>query len=787
MRTPAGETTAIESSKESSGAIQRKCSTCEDDEKIIQRKPVSSGIGVPSQSPAHVSNAMSSGGRPLDNESRNFFEPRMGRDLGNVRVHTDSTANHSARAIDAKAYTLGNHIVFGKGEYRPESNSGRHLLAHELAHVTQSESSSTIRRDIIYRQLDRAQILAEIQMLRMQLIAPINPLRLMQEARLIQLQAMLNQTVGKPSAPSKPKVETTKPSASAANGNTNIDFYASSDDMTQLQLDERHRQLRTFDDMAKGRLGNQTFQTMPPYQAPQEPQNGCHVDLFAGSTGGTTCGGGHHKVTDEATRVSQKAMQMPPPDFSAHDAKERAMLDRLNLAHLAWKKTKSFVRTDELSSYEIEKDRIIPLWKRWDLFEKSDPEKDGIENPVEYYFRLGNEYIQEKERRITERPFKDRLGSARYAARSESNNWYSANEANEKMTGEDLWRIGLHNNLFIESEKTLVYKEQGSLQQLEREEREARQAQARRNFEIQQYRNHVARGEQLNSPTSVLQPFAVAAFGAPVAAVYGGMQLGFMGVETYHACKDGLSWNCAAAAAPVVATAVIHQAVKPKAPIQPPTPRPSTTSVPIVKPNMKVPPANRTLTSGSARLPAVPTAKPSTPARDVNIPSKPAANDNVVPSRHAQEQSVPLAATGTDNVVPARIVDAANANDTSLRPVAMAGKRPPRATPGKKSEPPAAELDVGEGELTKKPRRGDVPKRELISTAGKVPIKDSAWLNGRLPDIKAQREFLQWIEDGHYGEHPHLKPYDTFADTMLEQWNETLSKPWTLGPRVGKK
>jgi hypothetical protein len=70
MRMPAGETTPAVSRKNSADAIQRKCSTCEDDEKIIQRKPVSSGGSVPSQSPAHVSNAVSSGGRPLHNETR---------------------------------------------------------------------------------------------------------------------------------------------------------------------------------------------------------------------------------------------------------------------------------------------------------------------------------------------------------------------------------------------------------------------------------------------------------------------------------------------------------------------------------------------------------------------------------------------------------------------------------------------------------------------------------------------------------------------------------------------
>jgi hypothetical protein len=152
MRMPTGETTPVARSKNVPATIQRKCSTCkEGEEDIIQRKPVPSGSGTASQSPVHINNAMSSGGRPLDNKTRIFFEPRMNRDFGNVRVHTDSSANHSAQTIDAKAYTLGNNIVFGSGEYKPESDSGRHLIAHELAHVVQqgrtiSSSSTHIQR-----------------------------------------------------------------------------------------------------------------------------------------------------------------------------------------------------------------------------------------------------------------------------------------------------------------------------------------------------------------------------------------------------------------------------------------------------------------------------------------------------------------------------------------------------------------------------------------------------------------------------------------------------------------
>lgn len=76
-------------------------------------------------------------GQALDAATRAFMEPRFGRDLSGVRLHTDPAANRSARAVGAKAYTVGDDIVFGAGRFAPATGEGRRLLAHELAHVTQ--------------------------------------------------------------------------------------------------------------------------------------------------------------------------------------------------------------------------------------------------------------------------------------------------------------------------------------------------------------------------------------------------------------------------------------------------------------------------------------------------------------------------------------------------------------------------------------------------------------------------------------------------------------------------
>jgi hypothetical protein len=77
------------------------------------------------------------GGRPLPQATRAFFEPRFGWDLGDVRVHTDGAAAAAARGLQARAFGVGRDIVFGAGEYAPDTAAGRALLAHELAHVVQ--------------------------------------------------------------------------------------------------------------------------------------------------------------------------------------------------------------------------------------------------------------------------------------------------------------------------------------------------------------------------------------------------------------------------------------------------------------------------------------------------------------------------------------------------------------------------------------------------------------------------------------------------------------------------
>jgi hypothetical protein len=120
--------------------VQRQAATeeLEDEAELIQAKrPAAQAGGF--AAPPVVQDALRSPGRSLDGGTRDFMAARFGRDFGDVRVHTDSQAAESARAIGARAYTSGREVVFGAGEYAPDTRAGQKLIAHELTHVIQQD------------------------------------------------------------------------------------------------------------------------------------------------------------------------------------------------------------------------------------------------------------------------------------------------------------------------------------------------------------------------------------------------------------------------------------------------------------------------------------------------------------------------------------------------------------------------------------------------------------------------------------------------------------------------
>jgi hypothetical protein len=118
------------------------CPACEAEPNgMVQRKTESrAALGSSSNltNPIHSLDA----GQPLNRETRSIMEPRFGRDLSRVRVHTDSKAAESARSVNALAYTVGGDIVFDAGQYAPQTAAGQKLLAHELTHFIQQSTTA---------------------------------------------------------------------------------------------------------------------------------------------------------------------------------------------------------------------------------------------------------------------------------------------------------------------------------------------------------------------------------------------------------------------------------------------------------------------------------------------------------------------------------------------------------------------------------------------------------------------------------------------------------------------
>jgi hypothetical protein len=133
-------------------SIQRQCACeggtpcpkCEEEKKgLMQRKIGESsdraGMSVPDSFIEHLKH-----GNPLDLSTRSFFESRFAEDFSQVRLHADDPAAESARRLNALAFTVGNNIVMGAGQFAPSSPAGQRLLAHELTHVVQQRNMSGV-------------------------------------------------------------------------------------------------------------------------------------------------------------------------------------------------------------------------------------------------------------------------------------------------------------------------------------------------------------------------------------------------------------------------------------------------------------------------------------------------------------------------------------------------------------------------------------------------------------------------------------------------------------------
>lgn len=134
--TPAAETKEDDEPEQAMNGHVANRKVDEEDEKLQTKSRSGRVPRVTRELDAQI-RSLHGGGAPLAEETREFFEPRLGADLSGVRVQTGSQAASVARQLEARAFTIGNNITFGAGQYQPSSSEGKRLLAHELTHVIQ--------------------------------------------------------------------------------------------------------------------------------------------------------------------------------------------------------------------------------------------------------------------------------------------------------------------------------------------------------------------------------------------------------------------------------------------------------------------------------------------------------------------------------------------------------------------------------------------------------------------------------------------------------------------------
>ena len=128
---------------------RKKCPECEmkDEEergKISRKSSLSnsSALEASDEISNQIDNVRNNNNMLLEGSTKEFMESRLGHDFSKVRIHTGEMATRSADAVNAIAFTVGDDIIFGEGQYRPDTLEGRKLLAHELTHVIQQSNNN---------------------------------------------------------------------------------------------------------------------------------------------------------------------------------------------------------------------------------------------------------------------------------------------------------------------------------------------------------------------------------------------------------------------------------------------------------------------------------------------------------------------------------------------------------------------------------------------------------------------------------------------------------------------
>jgi hypothetical protein len=102
----------------------------------------------PARLPQSAPKPSAGSGEPLPEAVRQDMEARFGADFSGIRIHRDARAGQASSALNAAAFTVGNQIHFGAGQFNPTSSEGRELLAHELTHTIQQGAAPQSQRQI---------------------------------------------------------------------------------------------------------------------------------------------------------------------------------------------------------------------------------------------------------------------------------------------------------------------------------------------------------------------------------------------------------------------------------------------------------------------------------------------------------------------------------------------------------------------------------------------------------------------------------------------------------------
>ena len=137
MRTGQTESLQMQPEEEEEEPIQMKCAECEKEEEMLQRKSDEKGF-APSFVEQQIHSSIGKGNK-LPDPVNQFMSRAIGTDFSQVQIHTDTNAVQMNRQLGARAFTYGSDVYFNRGEYEPDSLTGKNLLAHELTHVVQQK------------------------------------------------------------------------------------------------------------------------------------------------------------------------------------------------------------------------------------------------------------------------------------------------------------------------------------------------------------------------------------------------------------------------------------------------------------------------------------------------------------------------------------------------------------------------------------------------------------------------------------------------------------------------